>query len=188
MEVPKLLTERSAFEIPYLNLWQVTNPLLSVWANLLPKLTVLLEENKARIINSERRDRQFQRLQEVHRLVCQSDLDKHPYQAIIDALGIKVPQAGIPGWEERVFLSVPFPQYLDFHEWDLVKEMYEEENSIEGVQEVFNECREQLSQRISEWRAEIESRLVKQHGAQLDGGGQASGPDPIVKVSADNLF
>jgi hypothetical protein len=81
-------------------------------------------------------------------------------------------------------LCSPFPEARVALEWDFLKRMYEEENTLERVEELFNEHRELLNRKVLEWRTGLEAQLVKIYRTGSEG---VSNPldesDGIVTVS-----
>lgn len=144
VELPKPLTERA-------------------WKYLLPKLTPLLESNRARIQEEERLARWFSRRCKIHDLIRRLNHEMHPYRDILDALGVVAPDSlNLPATVQEP-LPNPFPPAVAL-EWDLLKDIYEQDISLERVEELFDERRAQLNQKMGEWRAEKEAQLVERYG------------------------
>ncbi|CAE6476786.1 unnamed protein product [Rhizoctonia solani] len=131
----------------------VSKPLTDrTWTNMLPKLTQLLEENRAEIDKIHQRQHRCARILIAEDLLRQLRRDTHPYQSIINALQMEGPliQTGFNSLEYRLILPTPFPDNRVIRGWDFFTNLYEEENSIERVEELFNERQETICQELLE--------------------------------------
>jgi hypothetical protein len=163
-------------------LLQSTNKSLLVWANIRPKLIPLLEMNRTRRLEQERRERRSTRHEKINGYLYRIKRDAHPYQAIIDALGLTIPASKISDFDKRQVLPNPFPRICVALEWDFLKDILEEKYSLERVEELLNQHRAQLDQKVSLWQTSIEDQLVEQYGAEFDQGDQAEKSRDILTV------
>ncbi|KDN44217.1 hypothetical protein RSAG8_05690, partial [Rhizoctonia solani AG-8 WAC10335] len=92
-------------------------------SNMLPKLTQLLEENRAEIDKIHQRQHRCARILKAEDLLRQLRRDTHPYQSIINALQMEGPliQTGFNSLEYRLILPTPFPDNRVIRGWDLIK-------------------------------------------------------------------
>ncbi|CUA68895.1 hypothetical protein RSOLAG22IIIB_08143 [Rhizoctonia solani] len=136
-----------------------------VWTNMLPKLIQLLEENRPHIDEFHRQQRLFKRTCTVRDLLEQLKRERHAYQHIVDALKLeRLPiQIGDYTLERDPLLLNPFPDDDVLDSWGLVTDLYEEENTIEQVEKLFDERREAICQKLMEWRTRAEEQLVEQY-------------------------
>ncbi|CAE6346388.1 unnamed protein product [Rhizoctonia solani] len=156
LEVPKALTERT-------------------WKNMLPKLTRLLEENRPVIDKHEQEQRRDQRRSKVADLLREFGNETNPYQPIIDTLQQSpASTTSQDGTTKRIMLRAPFPDDGVIGTWNFITNLYEEEHSIEKVEELFNERREILGQELSEWRTKVEDQLIRQYTSTFTEGTKSS--------------
>ncbi|CAE6518070.1 unnamed protein product [Rhizoctonia solani] len=136
-----------------------------VWTNMLPKLIQLLEENRPRIDEFDRQQRLFKRTFTVRDLLEQLKRERHAYQPIVDALKLeRLPiQIGDFTLERDPLLLNPFPDDHVLDSWGLVTDLYQEENTIEQVEKLFDERREAICRKLMEWRTRAEEQLVEQY-------------------------
>ncbi|KAH7338568.1 hypothetical protein B0J17DRAFT_767668 [Rhizoctonia solani] len=146
VDTPKSLTERT-------------------WTNMLPKLTQLLEENRPQVDEYEREQRLTARLSTAGALLRVFKKETNSFQPIVDALQ-KTGSMDIPS--NRIMNSSPFPSARTFAGWDCIANLYQEEHSLERVEELFNERRDLIEQKFLEWRARVEDQLVKQYKSSFD--------------------
>ncbi|KAG8708242.1 hypothetical protein FRC08_000042, partial [Ceratobasidium sp. 394] len=171
VDAPKLLTER-------------------IWSNLLPKLTPILEENRERNIAYGVRKRRIERRAHVDQFLMDMKYNDHPFAPILDALGVGVPpppdlsEVRHPGLstEERAFvlemgdhleIANPFPETRTALEWDCLNDLGETEMSIEDVETKLENRRIRIVEKVLEWRAMIEERLLENIGS-------STGNDTVV--------
>ncbi|KDN39512.1 hypothetical protein RSAG8_08807, partial [Rhizoctonia solani AG-8 WAC10335] len=148
------------------SLVEASKPLTDrAWTNMLPKLTQLLEENRLLVDESQRQQRRHARVTKAEDLLRQLKRDTHPYQSIVDTLQLKRSpiKIGFFFLEQDPMLSNPFPENQVVRRWDSFVKLYEEENSIERVEELFNEQRDTICQKLLEWRTQVEEQLVEQY-------------------------
>ncbi|KAF8671164.1 hypothetical protein RHS04_08452 [Rhizoctonia solani] len=145
LEVSKPLTERS-------------------WTNMLPKLTLLLEENRPVIDEHEREGRRTDRRSRVATLLRKFNASTNPYQPIIDELqNSSASLASSERTNNKPRLDPPFPGDSVVGEWDFIISLCEEENSLDILDGLFNAHKDTISQKLLEWRTKVEDHLVNQY-------------------------
>ncbi|KAG9089817.1 hypothetical protein FRC06_001375, partial [Ceratobasidium sp. 370] len=186
------------FEGPELKPWRALvnapKPLTDrVWANILPKLTQMLEENRERHIASAKRSRQIERRARVDKFLLNMRYSEHPFEPIFKALGVPTPpppDLDGPGDMLRRFkLSIvrpetpnPFPKPQTALKWDCLGDLDEPEISIEEVENILAERKTQIQEKVLEWRTLVEQRLVEKfesHGKQVN-------EDVVLKVAGSS--
>ncbi|CAE6481373.1 unnamed protein product [Rhizoctonia solani] len=156
------------FKKEWSSLVEVAKPLTErTWTNLLPKLTQLLEENRLLVDQYEGEQRRAKRQCTIEELLGEFLRSTNPYRPIIDALELE----GSVAWFEFqsinpvTLLPIPFPGREVIIKWDFLTSLYEEENSLESVKELFNERQAMVGQKLLEWRTSVEDQLVEHYHA-----------------------
>lgn len=116
--------------------------------------------------------------------MCKVKQEAHPYPAILITLGTDILDNTDKSSSAAVYCPNPFPETAFAFEWEPLKNLYEEENSLERLEELFNERRVDLDQHVHEWRADIEAQLVEQYGAKFD---SERDSNVVVKVGTSEL-
>ncbi|KAF8597247.1 hypothetical protein BDV93DRAFT_527545 [Ceratobasidium sp. AG-I] len=153
VDIPKPLTDRT-------------------WTNLLAKLTPLLEENRVYRLAREKKQRRIDRRGRLYNLIVDISDNVHPFSAAIEVLApgqgagvTSTPQSSdshlAPKPGQRLNVANPFPQTAIAFEWECLKDLGETEISLERVEELFNERREQIDRYILDWREDLEEQLVE---------------------------
>jgi hypothetical protein len=172
VDTPKPLTNRSAYNrFHWYLISQGLTPVFIAWANLLPKLTPILQENRERQIANGIKERRIERRACVHEFLVQIKQAEHPYEPIIIALMSELPDtlasdALSTSSVSRIPTSGggienPFPKTHTALQWDCLNDLGEREISVEEVKAELIERRNVIEQRISEWRVCVERRLVE---------------------------
>ncbi|CAE6511578.1 unnamed protein product [Rhizoctonia solani] len=168
------------------SLVEVSKPLTErIWTNMLPKLTQLLEENRPQVDEFHRQERHHDRQTKALDLLLQLKRSTHPYQSIVDALQLERPQTELLGifMDHEPLLANPFPEKNIVSEWDFFVSLYEEENSLERVGELFHERRDLICQKLQEWQAQVEAQLVEQYKSSFsDGASPLTDADTALTV------
>ncbi|CAE6402972.1 hypothetical protein ACGC1H_001083 [Rhizoctonia solani] len=135
------------------------------WTNMLPKLTQLLEENRALVDEFLQQQRRHARMTKAQDLLRQLKRDNHPYQSIVDALQLERPPIviGFFSMEQEPALPSPFPENRVVRGWDFFVNLYDDENSTERLEELFKERRDMICQKLSDWQTRVENQLVEQY-------------------------
>ncbi|CAE6491888.1 unnamed protein product [Rhizoctonia solani] len=145
-----------------------------VWENLLPKLTSLLEANKAQAAEDAKVSRKAKREAELHRLLREFKLETHPLADMVRALGYepKLPEPApsngaapepviTPACVTRFLNTYPFPDTYTALEWPFFKDIPKQEMSLEEVKVLFDAHREEVEKETEAWRTRIECRLTQ---------------------------
>ncbi|KAG9128587.1 hypothetical protein FRC07_000020 [Ceratobasidium sp. 392] len=193
VEVPKPLTDR-------------------VWSNMLPKLTPLLEVNRQKNLDYDKKRRRILRRTRVDKFLMEMKFAAHPYRSLLEALGVGVPP--LPDLDHFSFMvkrarlcknqpaiANPFPGTHVALKWNCLNDLSEVEMSVEEVEAKFEARRLQIEQRVLEWRTAIERQLVEkfESGSKVDGdvvllvkGGIGStahlSRDSRILLRADTIF
>ncbi|CAE6438383.1 unnamed protein product [Rhizoctonia solani] len=123
------------------SLVEISKPLTDrTWTNILPKLTRLLEENRLEVDAFERQERRNKKF------------GKQP-PTQIDTITIL----------RGSLLTSPFPEENVICGWSFFANLYEEENSLDDLDGLFNEKRSLVCQKLLEWRTRVENQLVDQY-------------------------
>ncbi|KAJ1302421.1 hypothetical protein OPQ81_002739 [Rhizoctonia solani] len=131
---------------------------------MLPKLTQLLEENRPRVDEYQRKQRLERRRCRANELLGEFSKEKDPYQSIVRALQRPALETGVTDFPMRApDLRAPFPSHRVIGKWDFLVNLFTEENPLERVDELFNERRDMISQQLLEWRTKVEDQLVNQY-------------------------
>ncbi|KAG8727640.1 hypothetical protein FRC11_012762 [Ceratobasidium sp. 423] len=72
--------------------------------------------------------------------------------------------------DQEPLLPNPFPEKNIVRGWDFFVSLYEEENSLEQVGELFHERRDLICQKLREWRVQVEAQLVEQYRSSFSEG------------------
>ncbi|QRV84688.1 valine-tRNA ligase [Ceratobasidium sp. AG-Ba] len=161
-----------ADERPWNALVYVPKPLTDrIWANILPKLTVLLEENRERHIAKAKKERRLARRACVDRFLIQMKYTAHPFEPIFQALGVPTPNPPTLSVPPKQWSSIirratptvvnPFPKTLNALEWVCLEDLDEMELGIEEVRAELEDRRAQIETKVMEWRTAVEQRLVE---------------------------
>lgn len=145
---------------------------LTVWTNLLVKLTPLLEENRERRLAREKEENRIMRRRRLHDLLVNVKFTAHPFSAAMevlvpglakDLLSTSQPSEFnfVPKTRPLPAVLNPFPPIAVILEWECLKDLSETELSVERVEELFHERREQLDKCLTDWRENLEKRLVE---------------------------
>lgn len=142
--------------------------LITVWKNLLPKIAPLLDDNRIRVDENERQLRKDARCEKICELMDQLNEDTYPYHAITQALNIEPPGNIIEYLDGARDLVHPFPSFPAISECNAISCIYNEEHSLETVEEMFNLNREEIGKEVVKWREEVEDKLVGQYVLDCD--------------------
>ncbi|KAF8750545.1 hypothetical protein RHS01_09243 [Rhizoctonia solani] len=131
---------RALLEVSNLSLNEVR------WTNMLPKLTLLLEENRPVIDEHEREGRRTDRRSRVATLLRKFNASTNPYQPIIDELqNSSASLASSERTNNKPRLDPPFPGDSVVGEWDFIISLCEEENSLDILEGLFNAHKDTIS-------------------------------------------
>ena len=203
VDIPKPLTGRSTYGFAAVLMYGLKRLCSTAWANLLVKLTPLLEENRVRRLAREKEERRIERRRCLQKLLVNVKDTAHPFSAAIEVLAPgqgaethSTPRLShfdfVPTPRRHSTVVNPFPPIAIALEWECLKDLGETEISVERVEELFNERREQLDRCLVDWREALEKQLVEIFTARVvttlsgvpvetaDGGTEA---EPIVKAS-----
>ncbi|KAG8790870.1 hypothetical protein FRC12_010794 [Ceratobasidium sp. 428] len=173
---------------PWRALVEAPKPLTDrIWSNLRPKLTLMLEENRERNLEYDRKTRRLERRTRVDQFLIQMRYTSHPFEPILAALGIEVPpppnvvgltsiQTATTILQSRIEVSNPFPRTHTLLKWGGLNDLSELEMPIEDVVAKLEERTPRILEKVAEWRTTIQRGLVK----RLDLG--SSQEEAILKV------
>ncbi|CAE6481392.1 unnamed protein product [Rhizoctonia solani] len=151
------------------SLVEVPEPLTEqAWADMLPTLEKLLEGNCRWVDQYEEHygwDWNRFKMEELLR-TFKEDMDL--YQPIVDVLQQSLAKSEpLDDIKKGPAFRAPFPDMLTACHWGSIVCIYKQATSSEYVERRFNEVRDKISQKLSEWRTNGESQLVKQYTASF---------------------
>ncbi|EUC56344.1 F-box protein [Rhizoctonia solani AG-3 Rhs1AP] len=145
-----------------------------VWENILPKLTPILEANKAQADEDAKSTRKTKRQAELHRLLRNFKLETHPLADMVRALGYepKLPQPATSNGAtsgttttlacvSRFLNTYPFPDTYTALEWPFFKDVTTKDMSLEDVKVLFDAHRKEVEEQARTWRGKIERGLTQ---------------------------
>ncbi|KAG9087440.1 hypothetical protein FRC06_002540 [Ceratobasidium sp. 370] len=152
VEVPKPLTER-------------------IWSNILPKLTPLLEENREKRAAFDKKANRASRRTCVDKYLKRMQRTEHPLEPIIDSLRAELPPRSDP--DEYTLYTLGGPAELREYRlknllpntkfalgWECLADLSDREIPIEEVEAELKARKEQIEQKVLEWRVGVERQLV----------------------------
>ncbi|KAG8744071.1 hypothetical protein FRC10_010856 [Ceratobasidium sp. 414] len=157
---------------PWRALVEVPKPLTDrIWNNLLPKLTPLLEANRERNTAHGKKERRIERRARVDKFLLEMRYTAHPFQSILEALGVPpppLPDLNGPRSMRLILLSKnppkivnPFPKTDTALQWDCLNDLSETEMTIQEVEAKLEERKAEIEAKVLEWRTTVEQRLVE---------------------------
>ncbi|QRV99027.1 valine-tRNA ligase [Ceratobasidium sp. AG-Ba] len=165
-----------------------------IWANILPKLTRMLEENRERHIAEAKRKRQMARKACVDKFLISMKFTSHPFEFIFQALGVPtppVPDLNKPPSRWSMTLQFtgpkvanPFPKTITALGWDCLKDIDETEMSVEEVEKKLEERKAEIQAKAVEWRTDVEKQLIERLESSSDG---TQLKDELVIAGGTNL-
>ncbi|KAG8790871.1 hypothetical protein FRC12_010795 [Ceratobasidium sp. 428] len=143
-----------------------------IWANILPKLTQMLEENRELNTINDKKEQRFMRRALVDEFLMHMKNTTHPFEPIFKALGVPTPNApdstGCAGTLRLLFLKLaspevpsPFPKTQTMLDWDCLRDLTEVEMSLGEVGAELGERKAKIEEEVLEWRTSVEQRLVQ---------------------------
>ncbi|KAG9128585.1 hypothetical protein FRC07_000018 [Ceratobasidium sp. 392] len=182
--------EDMKFSNPYAKPWRALvdapKPLTErIWRNILPKLTLLLEENRERHISHGIMVRRLKRRRIVHEVLRKMLNTERPLEFIVSALGAELPPPPGPGGISsdlsdssdspdpddflRYFeLGNPFPNTSLALTWDCLVDFDEEEIPVNELKAELEARTDQVRQKVQEWRVGIERQLAEQYESGVE--------------------
>ncbi|QRW13290.1 hypothetical protein RhiLY_12289 [Ceratobasidium sp. AG-Ba] len=168
---------------------EVSKPLTErIWTNILPKLILLLEENRARHLEADRLARYIQRCDHIDEFLIGMKFSENPLEPIAKALGAQLPVRPDPNAPHdllapedpaELMFGNPFPNTQLALTWDCLADLSEREISIGELEKELDARKDRIRLKILEWRAGIERQLVEQYRSEFD----HRDKDPIVQGS-----
>ncbi|KAG8784599.1 hypothetical protein FRC12_018510 [Ceratobasidium sp. 428] len=166
-----------SFDVPLVKSWSALvdapKPLTDrIWTNILPKLTQMLEENRERNITNEKKHQRLLRRALVDKFLLHMKYTAHPFETIFEALGVPTPLppdlTNRSGMIKSLVLQKtspetpnPFPKPQAMLEWDCLRDLSEVEMSLEEVGAKLEERKEEIEEKVLEWRTLTERHLVQ---------------------------
>ncbi|QRV84692.1 hypothetical protein RhiJN_12708 [Ceratobasidium sp. AG-Ba] len=167
---------------------EVSKPLTErIWTNILPKLTLLLEENRARHLEDDRLARRIKHCDYIDEFLIGMKYSENPLEPIAKALGAQLPVRPdlnapfdilAPEDPAELIFGNPFPNTQLALTWDCLADLIEREIPIGELERELDARKDRIRSKILEWRAGIERQLVEQYRSEFDHGDK----DPIVTV------
>ncbi|EUC53742.1 hypothetical protein RSOL_016750, partial [Rhizoctonia solani AG-3 Rhs1AP] len=151
---------------------EVPEPLTEqAWTNMLRPLEKLLKGNRYWVDQYEEHygwDWNRFQMEEVLR-TFKEDMDL--YHPIVDALQQSLAKnEPLDNIKPRPTFQAPFPDMLTACHWGSIVCVYKQARNSEYVERRFNEARDKISQKLSEWRTDGETQLVKQYTSSFTEG------------------
>ncbi|KAG8693003.1 hypothetical protein FRC08_009382 [Ceratobasidium sp. 394] len=170
VEVPKPLTER-------------------IWNNILPKLTPLLEENREKQAEFDRKSNRVSRRYCVDKYLKGLEPTEHPLKSIVNTLRVELPPCsdlddftlysfGGPVELREFRLKGLSPNTKFALQWDCLADLSDREIATEEVEVELKARGEQIEQKVLEWRTGVERQLVD----KFESGAGVANKDITLKV------
>ncbi|KAG8717802.1 hypothetical protein FRC09_013636 [Ceratobasidium sp. 395] len=144
-----------------------------IWANLYPKLVLILQSNRQYYERADRKKRRQDRLDRLDELVTEirkalpplvQVVPKHPEvneKAITsNAVGPEAPGWSGVGQDPTVKIDMPFPSMAEILTWAMIKDTIEIDIPLQDLDRRFTKIRERFDQAVIEWRNKVEQDLI----------------------------
>lgn len=157
----------------------------SVWDNIYPKLVPLLETN--RDYNNEKdRKRNLAKRQGLIHDWFSKIRSSSGYLAVATVSWTKDTEGDVSAYHRarepsKAYIHKPFPTTAEVLRWPLVKEMIDDNTSVEEMENVFNKRRSEVDQALSDWRSKVvqDSSDIWSKGSTKPGAGGSEGADRV---------
>ncbi|CAE6444505.1 unnamed protein product [Rhizoctonia solani] len=146
-----------------------------IWKNLYPKLVPLLQLNRARNERADMEKRRRERIEKLQGLVSnvrkslpllthvtpKPSLDDSGPAAASTSVAPALDETLVESDYEEFKVELPFPSTAEIITWPTIKDIIDNETSLEDVETQFGTIKDDFDRKVVEWRDKIEQDLLE---------------------------